>query len=218
MSNQIIVISDHEHAEQLVVYLERQNSDLIVALVSTLEELESHLELFGPNTRLLSFCSGVIIPARLLAMVTQAPYNIHPGSPAFPGSHPDAFAIVERASEFGATAHEMIDKVDAGPIVDVELFPIALNSTAEQLRDQAFVAAVELFTRIADHCVRSYGPLPVLPGTHWGKRKTSRKDYQALCQISPVLTAHDLSLLKRACGRDLVEVQATMPELRRAQG
>lgn len=201
----VVVIADHAEAEQLVIYLKRQNPSVSVVLVSTLAELDDAIRGVDDGaveTRLISFCSSVIVPPRILHALGPTPYNIHPASPEFPGSHPDAFAVMACTKTYGATAHEMVSKVDAGTIVDVEVQAVGRSITASELRDLAFVSAVTLFTRIADHCALSSKPIPPLSGKKWGARKTTRKDYRALCAREAAPGSKMYDRLQRACGDD----------------
>ncbi len=203
MPYRVVVVADHAESAQLAVYLRRKNPRIEVKLVSTLDALDHALGDRASDTRLISFCSSVIIPGRVLDGLGPVPYNIHPASPAYPGSHPDAFAVMDGVDTYGATAHEMVRKVDAGPIVDVEWFPVLPTATAEILRDMAFVAAVSLYARLADHCALDETALPTLDDQAWGSRKTTRKDYRALC-ASPLPADHSARhRLERACGADL---------------
>ncbi len=204
MSYRVVVVADHKESAQLAVYLQRKNPCIEAQVVSTLPEVDAALHGRAHETRLISFCSSVIIPGRILEALGPVPYNVHPASPDFPGSHPDAFAILAGVDMYGATAHEMVRKVDAGAIVDVELFPVIPSATAEILRDMAFVAAVSLYARLADHCAVSAEALPHRPDVTWGARKTTRQDYRDLC-ASPLPADPTARLrLERACGNDLV--------------
>ena len=59
-----------------------------------------------------------IIPADCLAAFSHGAYNVHPGSPDYPGVAPEAWAAYEKADGFGATFHVMDEEVDAGAIID----------------------------------------------------------------------------------------------------
>ncbi|MSO72748.1 MAG: hypothetical protein EXQ84_03955 [Rhodospirillaceae bacterium] len=91
--------------------------DVDVALVVTLSELEDALANSSKTTRLISFGSGVIVPAAVLARLSGTAYNFHPGPPAYPGIFPSVFALYDGATRFGVTLHEMKPEVDSGPIV-----------------------------------------------------------------------------------------------------
>ena len=91
--------------------------DVDLALVVTLSELEDALANSSKTTRLISFGSGVIVPAAVLARLSGTAYNFHPGPPAYPGIFPSVFALYDGATRFGVTLHEMKPEVDSGPIV-----------------------------------------------------------------------------------------------------
>src|SRR5215467_13519659 len=66
---------------------------------------------------ILSFLNPCILEPWLLE---RAPaYNVHPGTPDFPGRDPWHFARYEGRREIGATLHRMTARVDAGEILDV---------------------------------------------------------------------------------------------------
>ena len=210
MSYRVVVVADHQESAQLAVYVQRKNPCIEAQVVSTLSEVDAALHGRAQETRLISFCSSVIIPGRILDALGPVPYNIHPASPDFPGSHPDAFAILAGVDMYGATAHEMVRKVDAGAIVDVEWFPVIPSATAEILRDMAFVSAVSLYARLADHCAVSAMAMPHRPDLQWGSRKTTRQDYQDLCASPMPADPAAQSRLQRACGKDLVGLQPAL--------
>lgn len=65
---------------------------------------------------LVGFGTGVIVPPDVLSRWRLA-YNIHAASSRFPGRDPHHWAAYEGATSYGATAHVMTERVDAGPIV-----------------------------------------------------------------------------------------------------
>jgi methionyl-tRNA formyltransferase len=72
------------------------------------------------RARLVAFTTPVIVPPGVLDALGYGAYNFHPGPPEYPGWAPAHFAVYDRAPLFGATAHVMVERVDAGPIVGVE--------------------------------------------------------------------------------------------------
>src|ERR1700742_508355 len=70
------------------------------------------------RSRLVGFATPVIVPPHVLDALGFGAYNFHPGPPQYPGWAPAHFALYERATEFGATAHMMAARVDSGPIVE----------------------------------------------------------------------------------------------------
>ena len=59
-------------------------------------------------------------------------YNIHPGSPDFPGRDPHHWACYSEAKRFGATIHEISKKVDCGKIIDTKLDKVN-NTTSSKI-------------------------------------------------------------------------------------
>ena len=92
-----------------------------VGTTADLAALDS--DLLG-RARLIAFVTPEIVSKDILARLGYGAFNFHPGPPSYPGWAPAHFALYERATEFGATVHVMVEQVDAGPIVDVAMFPI----------------------------------------------------------------------------------------------
>lgn len=130
---------------------------------------------------LLSYSTSLIVPQSQLDRFGAA-YNVHAASPDYPGRDPHHFAIYDGVKRYGATCHVMTVRVDAGPIVDVEWFEIAPDETPENLLRRADQAAVTIIRRLGPSFRN--GPLPCINQT-WGRRKTRRSDFLAMCRISP---------------------------------
>lgn len=127
------------------------------------------------TARLIGFATDVIVPSRTLDLLGFDAYNFHPGPPSHPGWAPACFAIYDGARLFGGTAHRMIAKVDAGPIVGVELFPVRPGVTPRQLEREAIIAMLHLFRRLGPTLATSPEPLPAL-AINWGQAKRRRAD------------------------------------------
>lgn len=89
---------------------------------------------------LFSFYYRKMLPAALLQCARVGAYNMH-GSllPRYRGRAPVNWAVLRGERETGATLHEMVEKPDAGRIVDQEAVPIGENDTAG-----------EVFARVTD--------------------------------------------------------------------
>jgi len=92
------------------------------------------------------------------------------------------FALCERAAEFGATVHVMVEQVDACPIIDVARFPVPSDISVLALEGRAYVHLAQLFWRMAKSLAMGSKPLPTFPIT-WGSRRYSRRAYRAMCDI-----------------------------------
>jgi methionyl-tRNA formyltransferase len=155
-----------------------------IEVVATLEDLRRCEP--DERTSLISFGSGVIVSAALLGRLKCPAYNVHAASPEFPGRDPHHHAIYRGASSYGATLHVMTAKVDAGPIVAVERFPVPAQATPADLLCLANEAGMRLVERIGARLLATE-PLPALDGVTWGSVKTSRADFTKLAHISSPL-------------------------------
>ena len=100
------------------------NPDLTVLPIERASELAALSSDVLARSRLVAFVTPVIVPNSILSQLGYGAVNFHPGPPSYPGWAPAHFALYDQADEFGATAHLMVEKVDAGPIIDLAAFPI----------------------------------------------------------------------------------------------
>ena len=150
-----------------------------------------------PPDFLLSFGTGVIVPQSLLKLTKLFALNVHAAPPEYPGRDAHHFAVYDGVVRFGATLHHMCSKVDAGPIVDVELFDVSADAMpVDLLRDgnQAGWVLVERLLKKLD----SNLPLIPLDGVDWGARKTTRQMFLALCRVDKEIPEQELERRLRA--------------------
>ena len=97
---------------------------------------------------LFSFYYRAMLKPGLLAAATRGAYNMH-GSllPKYRGRVPINWAIIKGETETGATLHEMVEKPDAGRIVDQERVPILPDDSALQVFGKVVVAAGNVLDR-----------------------------------------------------------------------
>jgi methionyl-tRNA formyltransferase len=177
----------------------RHNPRAIVVPVGSLAELSSVEPDVLARARLVAFTSDVIVPPAILSALGYGAYNFHPGPPTYPGWLPGSFAIYDGARTFGATAHKMIEQVDAGPIVGVSLFDLAPGTTLDALETLAFSHLARLYYELAEQLVTSCSPLPELP-IRWSGRKASRRRCAAACDIPVDISADELRRRVQAFG------------------
>lgn len=195
---EIILLSEERVADDLCGYLLRMNPAARIQWANSRRKLEEAVQRAAGPARLLSFLSNVIIPADLLQAVGMTGYNIHPGPPEYPGSSPAQFAIWEQARRFGATAHELSDRVDEGTIVATKFFPMPPEPEELALGDLAFAASVDLFAFVGQHCAHCLSDLPP-SGAVWRGQKRTRADFARLRASWPLLAKRDRERLLRAC-------------------
>jgi methionyl-tRNA formyltransferase len=102
-------------------------------------ELERRLRAAAPDF-IFSFYYRRMLPPALLALARRGAYNMH-GSllPRHRGRAPVNWAVLLGDAETGATLHEMVEKPDAGRIVDQQAVPIGPDDLA-----------VDVFRRVTD--------------------------------------------------------------------
>jgi methionyl-tRNA formyltransferase len=102
-------------------------------------DLESRLKAIRPDF-IFSFYYRRMLPPGVLAAARKGAFNMH-GSllPKYRGRAPVNWAILKGERETGATLHEMVEKPDAGRIVDQQAVPIGPDETA-----------VEVFRKVTD--------------------------------------------------------------------
>lgn len=156
----------------------------------------------GERTRLISFLTDVIVPRTILARLGPMSYNVHPGSPEYPGAHGLSFAIFEGATTFGVTAHEMVAKVDAGPIVLADRFALPPDAELLKFGNDVYARAVRVVAHLINHAIRTDAPLPRAREA-WAKRQCTRAKLNALLTSADYLLPADHARLRRACGPHL---------------
>jgi methionyl-tRNA formyltransferase len=191
MFDTVILLTGPAERTALTLVLHGHNPRLTVLPIERAEEFAG----LGANVlrraRLIAFVTPVIVPPSVLAQLGYGAFNFHPGPPRYPGWAPAHFALYEQATEFGATAHVMVEKVDAGPIVAVELFPIPADISVLGLEGLAYAHLASLFWHMARQLAGDHEAPPALP-VRWGNRRFYRSTYRAMCQIPPDITKSEL--------------------------
>lgn len=177
----------------LAPVLRSHNAELRLLPVTTLDDLHGICVSDLHRARLVAFVTDVIVPAEVLSAVSYGAFNFHPGSPEYPGWAPAHFALYERAERFGVTLHAMTKRVDAGPIFDVELFPIAARTTVLELEQLAYAHLARMFWSWAKVLATEAEALTPRTPMRWGDKKNSRRTYKALCNIPLDISKEDLA-------------------------
>lgn len=202
MGRSIITLSGDREAPFFEEFLLARNPALNIFAAHNREDLASAIDRTAGEARLISFLTSVIVPARLLEKLSLTPYNIHPGPPEYPGSHPESFAIWEKAETFGATAHEMTQRIDDGPIVAIGRFQMPPAPERQALSDLTYSKALEVFAVVAAHCAESDEPMPRM-SAQWASVKRTRAQFRELCGRESDVTGEEAERLQRACGAAL---------------
>jgi methionyl-tRNA formyltransferase len=170
MFDRIILLTSPVEQTALSALLLGHNPQLTICPAATSEDLAALNPSALTCSRLIAFSSPVIVPRGVLGSLGYGAYNFHPGPPQYPGWAPAHFALYEHASEFGATAHAMDERVDSGPIVDVALFQIPADISVLGLERLAYAHLARLFWELSKRLATQVEPLPVRQ-TRWGEKK-----------------------------------------------
>jgi methionyl-tRNA formyltransferase len=204
----VLLTGPVEHAI-LASTLVGHNPHLTVKFVSTLAGVTALEPGLLKQTRLVAYATDVVVPPHVLDALGHGAYNFHPGSPCYPGLAPAQFAIYDRAPEFGATAHIMIERIDAGPIVGTELFQVPSNIGVVDLEALAYLHLARLFRRLAKALATQPEPLQELP-IRWSGQKSSRRSYAAMCDIAFDITKEELVRRIKAFGNNRFGMRPTI--------
>jgi methionyl-tRNA formyltransferase len=155
-------------------------------------ELERTLAALAPDF-LFSFYYRAMLGAPLLRAARRGALNMH-GSllPRFRGRAPVNWAILKGERECGATLHYMVERADAGEIVDQLAVPILQDDDAREVFAKVTVAAETILARSLPGLLAGTAPRrpqPIEPGQYFGRRRPEdgRINWQR-----PALEIHNL--------------------------
>ena len=158
MFDTIILVTGPDEQVALSAALRGRNPQLAIRPITAVEQFTALEADELARSRLIAFATPMIVPAQVLDGLGFCAYNFHPGPPRYPGWAPAHFALYERASEFGATAHVVVEKVDAGPIVSAVRFPIPPQIDAAGLEGLAYGHLARMFRNLAEPLARARFP------------------------------------------------------------
>jgi methionyl-tRNA formyltransferase len=124
---------------------------------------------------LFSFYYRYMLKASWLEVAPRGALNMH-GSllPAYRGRAPVHWAIIHGESVTGASLHYMLEKPDAGALVDQESVPILENDTALDVSLKVAAAAEQVLHRVLPGLIDGSAPsrpLDLARGSYFGRRR-----------------------------------------------
>jgi methionyl-tRNA formyltransferase len=124
---------------------------------------------------IFSFYYRSMLPMSLLRHARLGAFNMH-GSllPKYRGRAPLNWAILKGERETGVTLHEMVEKPDAGRIVDQQSVPIGPDDTAVEVFHHMTDAAEAVLKRSLPGLVRGdaqFKPNDLSRGSYYGRRR-----------------------------------------------
>jgi methionyl-tRNA formyltransferase len=209
MFDTIILLTGAVEHPVLASVLCGHNPRLIVLPVFTSDDLTAVEVTVLRRARLIAFTTEVIVPQKVLDQLGYGAYNFHPGPPQYPGWAPAHFALYDQATEFGATLHVMVERVDAGPIVAVETFMIPDDIGVAGLEAMAYVLLAVMFRRSAKSLVSCPRPLAET-SMRWSEKRNSRRGYRAICDIPLDISKQELERRLKVFGSGDHEIAPTI--------
>ena len=124
---------------------------------------------------IFSFYYRSLLKAPLLGAAGQGALNMH-GSllPKYRGRAPVNWAILNGERQTGATLHYMVDRADAGDIVDQLAVPILDDDDAREVFNKVTVAAEVVLARSLPQLIAGTQQRikqPIEPGQYFGRRR-----------------------------------------------
>ena len=105
---------------------------------------------------------GRILPQNVLDVPKMGCINIHASVlPAYRGSAPYQWAVLDGLAETGVTAMYLCREMDAGNIIDVSKTPIGADETAGELLDRLAVLGADLLSKTLENFKN--GPVDSVP-------------------------------------------------------
>jgi methionyl-tRNA formyltransferase len=147
--------------------------EVIAPAVANTAQLAQRLAHLEPDF-LFSFYYRSMLKAPLLNCARRGALNMH-GSllPKFRGRAPVNWAILSGAAESGATLHYMVERADAGDIVDQLAVPVLVDDDARAVFAKVTVAAEIILARSLPGLIAGSAPRrpqPIEPGQYFGRR------------------------------------------------
>jgi methionyl-tRNA formyltransferase len=151
-----------------------QSGNLRVLADPAMDAVEKDVAKIRPDL-IFSFYYRSMLPMSLLRHARLGAFNVH-GSllPRYRGRAPLNWAIVKGERETGVTLHEMVEKPDAGRIVDMQAVPIGPDDTAVQVFHRMTDAAEAVLKRSLPALVSGsvqWRPNDLARGSYFGRRR-----------------------------------------------
>ncbi len=189
----LILLMKAMEADFFSDFLRRLAPQLNLVRADSVEDLERLLPAPTQGVRIMAFSTNVIVPPEILQRITYNAINFHPGPPEFPGYRPTGFALYKGARRYGVTAHYMTDRVDEGPIVGAERFPVAADAWLIDVVKEAYQRLARLALGLLPQLTQISRPVDTLT-ERWSPSKTTRAQYDAMRRIAPDMEDAELRL------------------------
>jgi methionyl-tRNA formyltransferase len=192
----VVTVPDDPQERRWYASVAASAADYELPLIASAEpntaELERAVAALQPDF-VFSFYYRSLLGASLLRLARRGALNMH-GSllPKYRGRAPVNWAILRGEHESGATLHYMVERADAGDIVDAQAVPILLDDDAREVLAKVTVAAETVLARSLPALLAGTAPRrpqPAVAAEYFGRRRPEdgRIDWKR-----PALEIHNL--------------------------
>ncbi len=174
----VVTVADDPHETQWYASVAATARDYGLPVTAPLDagsaELERAVSELQPDF-IFSFYYRALLRAPLLRAAREGALNMH-GSllPKFRGRAPVNWAILKGERETGATLHYMVERANAGDIVDQLAVPILEDDEAREVFAKVTVAAETVLARSLPDLIAGRAPRrpqPLEPNQYFGRRR-----------------------------------------------
>ncbi len=171
-------------------------NNLNFIFINNENELYNYVKQSSIKQFLITYNTNVIIKEEILD-ICECSYNIHAASPEFPGRDPHHWAIYRKASEYGATLHEIDKLVDSGSIIQTKSFKVTNEDTPYSLLEKANKKSVELLNWVLNE-LNNHNTIKKNSKLKWSGIKTKRSDFLKICDLTNIIDIHEFELRIKA--------------------
>jgi methionyl-tRNA formyltransferase len=192
----VVTMADDPHERQWYASVAGTAAEYGLRVIAPAEANTPDLERTVHDLRpdfLFSFYYRSLLGTPLLRTARRGALNMH-GSllPRYRGRAPVNWAILRGERETGATLHYMLERADAGDIVDSQAVPILADDDAREVFAKVTVAAEMVLARSLPALIAGTAPRrpqAIMPGEYFGRRRPEdgRIDWSR-----PALEIHNL--------------------------
>lgn len=175
MINSIVFICNKVWSGTFHSVLSADFPETIITFIDNKEQLNNLSNDLLSKCRLIAFFTDIIVPKQILEKVRFQSFNFHPSTPKRPGWAPLNYALLEGDRTSGVTLSLMVEKIDAGPIIDLQSFVIDQSDDYIKANNKLFECAFALFRKHRDTLFfekKILTPLPI----QWGKHFKTQRD------------------------------------------
>ncbi len=146
----------------------------------------------------ICFKADLILPRATLERAKKGAINFHPSPPKYRGIGGYWWALHNEDDIFGVTCHHMDERIDHGPIIATESFPVWAGDTVESLKHRAALYSLALLNETLNRILEGK---PLMPcDVQWKQHLYTYQELAAAQRVPAMNSA--LNALKAVAKQD----------------